>query len=166
MPKHDPNTGRYLPKNKRSAAMRTAASSIGRIFRGNPASARWTMAKIRSRNAAAGYYFFSRETMRFFGPETFSGPYEGTGGIFFVKSGRKTGHKVCQFKPSTGAVEVVWDLDDLVSLEAARAEAKRLAGPRIRQNPGRTAKRRAAKSAKRKTTRAPKRRTAKRRTRR
>jgi hypothetical protein len=36
MPKHDPNTGHFLPKNKRSAALRTAASSIGRVFRGNP----------------------------------------------------------------------------------------------------------------------------------
>lgn len=32
----DPNTGKFLPKSKRAAAMRTAASSIKRIFRGNP----------------------------------------------------------------------------------------------------------------------------------
>jgi hypothetical protein len=36
MPKRDPNTGHFLPSNKRRAAMRTAASSIGRVFRGNP----------------------------------------------------------------------------------------------------------------------------------
>jgi len=34
--KRDPNTGHFLPANKRSAALRTAASSIGRVFRGNP----------------------------------------------------------------------------------------------------------------------------------
>lgn len=34
--KRDPVTGHFLPSNKRSAAMRTAASSIGRILRGNP----------------------------------------------------------------------------------------------------------------------------------
>lgn len=34
--KRDPNTGKFLPKSKRAAALRTAASSIGRVFRGNP----------------------------------------------------------------------------------------------------------------------------------
>lgn len=34
--KRDPNTGHFLPSSPRKAALRTAASSVGRIFRGNP----------------------------------------------------------------------------------------------------------------------------------
>ena len=35
-PKRDPHTGQFLPKSPRRAALRTAASSVGRALRGNP----------------------------------------------------------------------------------------------------------------------------------
>ena len=94
---------------------------------------RFTMADIKRRNAAAGWFFFSRATTKFFGPEKFSGPYEGPGGVFFVKTGARTGVKVCQFDPRTGEVDhVEWDAG---STEKGREIAKSRARGTPRKNP-------------------------------
>lgn len=45
---------------------------------------KWTIAAIKSANRDAGYYFFSRDTMKFFGTKIYPTVYQGPGGVFFV----------------------------------------------------------------------------------
>lgn len=84
---------------------------------------RWTMPDIKRANAAAGRHYFSRDTQRFFGPETYHGPYQGPGGVYFVKVGQRTGIKVVQFDPATGDVDTVHNMP-APTLDEGRKMAK------------------------------------------
>ena len=85
---------------------------------------RMTMADVRRKNAAAGQFYFSRATTRFFGRERFFGPYVGPGGVFIVKSGDRTGTKVLEVL-STG--EISAPIDFTGDIDEKRAFARGLA---------------------------------------
>jgi hypothetical protein len=77
---------------------------------------RYTMADIRAANAAAGLFFFSRDTMRYFRSRVEGGPYCGPGGVFFLTSEQCGPHgrdgrsfTVRQFHPDTGRVTTARD---------------------------------------------------------
>lgn len=46
----------------------------------------WTMAEIRAKNHAEGWFFFAPSTMKFFASKVYPQVYQGPGGIFFVTS--------------------------------------------------------------------------------
>ncbi len=46
----------------------------------------WTVSEIKAANAAAGYFFFSPDTLRFFRSRIGDSVYQGVGGAFFVTS--------------------------------------------------------------------------------
>jgi hypothetical protein len=78
---------------------------------------RMTMADVRRKNAAAGGYYFSRGTSKFFGREKFYGPYSGPGGVFFVKVGARPGvgvgiHEVLPSGHIGSAIDFTGDLDE------------------------------------------------------
>lgn len=94
----------------------------------------WTMASIAVRNTAAGESFFSRESRRFFGPEKFYGPYEGHGGVYFVKYASRTGTAIYRFDPETGSINFERFKSEDESLADVRNAAKALAS-NSRANP-------------------------------
>lgn len=51
-------------------------------------SNRMTMADIRRAAKAADNPYFSRATTRFFGGDTFAGPYKGNGGLYFAQTNK------------------------------------------------------------------------------
>jgi hypothetical protein len=99
---------------------------------------RYTMADIRAANAAAGLFFFSRDTMRYFRSRVEGGPYCGPGGVFFLTSEQCGPHgrdgrsfTVRQFHPDTGRITTARDANG-VDLKAkhkedARADARECA---------------------------------------
>jgi hypothetical protein len=91
------------------------------------ASRGWTMASIKGRSIAAGSPFFSRDTRRFFGPEKFSGPYEGPGGVYFVKHSSRTGTVIYRFDPETGDIDFQRFAAEGEALADVRNAAKALA---------------------------------------
>lgn len=137
MPKRDPNTGHFLPKSKRSAAMRTAASSIGRIFRGNPTGTVWFKVYLGGRLIDEVPYSASAKMT--------------------AADVKRSLVEHDGYNPSIRVVR---------ARKSPGASARRNPSRRPAKVTKRKTTRRPAKSAKRKTTRAPKRRTAKRRTRR
>lgn len=75
---------------------------------------RWTMAEIKAANAAAGFNFFSRETMKYFASRIEGGPYCGPGGVFFVTSEKTNFGPECnrdftvrEFFPDSGDVRTL-----------------------------------------------------------
>lgn len=53
-----------------------------------------TIQEIKSANEAAGRFFFSSDTMKFFRSRVLSSVFEGKGGIFFLTSERFVGSTV------------------------------------------------------------------------
>lgn len=69
----------------------------------------WTITDIKATNADAGWYFFSRNTMRFFRSKIFPTVYQGAGGVYFVTSEQPgpsapREYRVREFNPATGSV--------------------------------------------------------------
>ncbi len=85
---------------------------------------RMTMADIRHASLRSGSPYFSRETTRYWGPEKFYGPYEGPGGVYFVKK-NKAGISIEKFHPENGRIHNVDSMLD--NTEDARERAKELA---------------------------------------
>lgn len=64
---------------------------------------------IKAANAAAGFFFFSKDTMRFFSSKVESKVYEGPGGVYFVTSEQMgeegpRKYRVRRFEPETGRI--------------------------------------------------------------
>ena len=70
-----------------------------------------SMADIRRANKAAGRFWFSPDTLRFFKSRIGDTVYEGPGGVFFVSSEKPPhgprAHTVRQFDPETKSVATV-----------------------------------------------------------
>lgn len=111
-----------MPKTRSPHARRCNPSKAPKFARYG-----WTMASIKGRNTAAGQYFFSRDTRRFFGPEKFSGPYEGPGGVYFVKHHSRTGTTIYRFDPETGSIDFERFAAEGEALADVREAAKALA---------------------------------------
>lgn len=82
-----------------------------------------TMADIKRAAKDAGSPYFDRASVRFFGGDTFGGPYVGAGGIYFAQSNR-AGHKV---KHVTLDPFRILSVADASSHADAREQAKALA---------------------------------------
>lgn len=99
-----------------------------------PRANRYTIADIRAANAAAGYFFFSRNTMKFFGSVVISGPYHGLGGITFCTreavrgsdGDMRTTYTARQFHPDTGRVTTL-EPSQLRTLDEAKEIAQEAA---------------------------------------
>lgn len=97
---------------------------------------RLTMADIRHASLRSGSPYFSRETTRYWGPEKFWGPYEGPGGVYFVKK-NKAGISIEKFHRENGRIH---NVDSMLShVEDARERAKELARNAARDPRRRTA---------------------------
>ena len=90
-----------------------------------------TMAEIRAANRAAGYYFFERDTMRFF-DSRIETRGNAIGGRFFITSEQFHGSNnfhgprlftVREAKPS-GDIDTVGKFQAYTTIEAARAAAR------------------------------------------
>lgn len=68
----------------------------------------WTMAEIKKANAEAGRFWFSLDTLRFFGCRLGKTVYQGKGGVFFVSSKKNREYPryytIRQFNPRTGRI--------------------------------------------------------------
>lgn len=85
---------------------------------------RLTMAHIRHASLRSGSPYFERATTRYWGPEKFWGPYEGPGGVYFVKK-NKAGISVEKFYPENGRIH---NVDSMIEhVDDARERAKELA---------------------------------------
>lgn len=92
---------------------------------------RYTMADIRSANAAAGQHFFDRETMRHFASRIAGGPYCGPHGVFFVtseldmeKTAGSERYTVREFLPESAKVKNLTEFRGLRHLDDARQTAR------------------------------------------
>ena len=86
-----------------------------------------TVSEIKAANAAAGYYFFSRDTMKFFRSRVGATVYEGRGGIYYVTSEQFVGSDgssgprrftVRQFNPDCGDINTVGPFNEMSSHKA------------------------------------------------
>lgn len=84
---------------------------------------RMTMADIKHAAKSAGSPYFDRGSVRFFGGDTNSGPYVGTGGIYFAQS-NNAGHRVKHVTLEPFRINTV---QEAASHTAAREQAKVLA---------------------------------------
>jgi hypothetical protein len=95
-------------------------------------SDRLTLADIKAANETAGHYFFSRDTMKFFGDTMRSFAVRHIGGRVFVERvrapangpDRATGESMVgslrEFDPATGHIGVTLSGDDLADVERLR----------------------------------------------
>lgn len=92
---------------------------------------KWTISDIRYANKEAGYFFFSREAMRFWNSRVDRQVYQGVGGVYFVTYDSAFGqsrYSVRRFEPGTAQVFTVAGTGGhLPSLQMARDVAKALA---------------------------------------
>lgn len=97
-----------------------------------------TIDRIKSHNAEAGNYFFSRHTMKCFGSKVLPTVNTGDGGIYFVTSEdnynrTRRQFNVRKYNPETGDVRTAYTTGRAYGTESystpqeARQEAKRLA---------------------------------------
>src|ERR1700689_5396413 len=95
----------------------------------------WTIADIKQANRAAGWHFFERATMRFFGSKILPYAYCGPNGVYFVTSeqfhpsqGQPMPRKytVRRFNPETADVDTIGKFN-YQSRQTAREVAKQLA---------------------------------------
>lgn len=91
---------------------------------------RYTMAEIKAANAAAGFNFFSRDTMRFFNSRIESTPYCGPAGVFFITSEPKgfsdvviRGYTVREFHAESGNVTTLARFNHLDDARKAARDA-------------------------------------------
>lgn len=95
-------------------------------------SDRLTLADIKAANEAAGHYFFSRDTMKFFGDTMRSFAVRHIGGRVFIERTRapakapstEAGESMVgglrEFDPATGHIGVTLSGDDLADVERLR----------------------------------------------
>lgn len=94
-----------------------------------------TIREIKQANAAAGFHFFDRTTMRFFHSRVEGRTYEGPGGIYFITSEQFHGsisseprkYTVRRFYPKTGDIDTVGKFNEIVTRLDARLDARLLA---------------------------------------
>lgn len=91
------------------------------------------MYEIKRHNRQAGKFYFSEDTMRFFGSRTSEDVFEGPGGVFFITS-EKNGseprrYTVRKYDPKTGDCDTAEPdgFQAYASLNGAKARAKKLA---------------------------------------
>jgi hypothetical protein len=90
-----------------------------------------TISNIKRANAKAGFFFFSRDTMKFFHSSVNEKLFEGPGGVFFVTSEQQDGghprlYTVRQFEVDTGNVRTAGNFQEFKTLKEAYAVAKGL----------------------------------------
>lgn len=89
-----------------------------------------TIQQIKYRNEQAGKFFFSRDTMRFWGSRIGQTVYEGPGGVYFTTSEKTFDGKGRVFsvrQAHRGGEDITTALSGLESGREAAREAKRLA---------------------------------------
>lgn len=85
-----------------------------------------TISEIKAANAAAGYYFFSHETMRSFGSRVSDDVIQEC--LFITSERDRMGHAwngarrytVRRFDPETGSIETVSEFGQFATLAAAK----------------------------------------------
>ncbi len=114
---------KLIPKKGGGWRVMVAAKHARRM---NPE--KWTIAKIRAANHAAGYHFFDRKTMQFFKTKIASTVYQGPGGIYFVTSEQYGDasriYKVRKFNDATSSISSGEDFRDK---ENAKIKARMMA---------------------------------------
>lgn len=107
------------------------------ITRDERAARLFTIEEIRAANAAAGQYFFSHDTMKFFRSRILPKVYQGRGGYYFITSEQFTPSSgvpnarkftVRRFKPEDGSIGTQGDFNDLTRRDAMRIAARLSAG--------------------------------------
>lgn len=90
-----------------------------------------TISDVRAANRAAGFHFFDRATIRFFGSSVVSTLYKN---LCFVTreldyNGTQYLYTVRQFDPETAQIETVGNFQQYTTIQAARAAAKIVPAP-------------------------------------
>ena len=89
---------------------------------------RWTIADIKAADKAAGRYFFSAATRRFWQSRIESKVYQGRGGIYFVTSEVfLSGMRIWHVRQFTEKPVYIHTAAEFSNLAGARREAQRLA---------------------------------------
>ena len=91
----------------------------------------WTIKDIRDTMNETGSYWWSKDTMSFFGTKIIGGAFNGPGGVFLVSSeqkpsGRARRFTVRQYNPKTKRIQTVGDFCELDRVDAL-SQAKQLA---------------------------------------
>lgn len=85
------------------------------LFRHNGCAKRWTLAEIKAANERAGFYFFSRQTMKFFGDTMRSFAVRHIDGKVYIQRVRRPKNapqgyqwagELREFHPDTGDIDI------------------------------------------------------------